>query len=279
VDSLAVLNSGNASAEYSSLWYVAALLAVFFVFGALLFALLTSTQGFVRERFRRRRNNRLMAATALLALLSGGMAAQALYTYRNLQVAEEDAFPRLHQLWLARATVVDANGDESLSLIARGNGSAFDETFKAETMQLVDRPLTDALVDDAAHGRVKFKGLLADEITRAGFAGERDAALTALRAYQQFLEVDAAVRARAAGDHEGAVALALGSAPGQLGAAFADLDAALGAAIEIDQREFDDAIARATPSEVLNLAIPLCSLGIALLALTGLQPRIAEYRS
>ena len=69
------------------------------------------------------------------------------------------------------------------------------------------------------------------------------------------------------------------SAPGQLGAAFTDLDAALGAAIDIDQREFDDAISRATPKAVLNLAIPLCSLGIALLVLSGLQPRIAEYRS
>jgi hypothetical protein len=279
VDSLATVNSSNASAEYASLWYAAALLAVFFAFGALLFALLLSTQGFVRRRFRRRRNNRLMVATALLALLSGAMAAQALYTYRNLQAAEEEAFPRLHQLWQARATVADINGNESLSLIARGNGSAFDQAFKAETLQLVDRPLTDTLVDDAARGQVHFKGLLADEIRQAGFPGEREAALKALRAYRQFLEADTAVRARAAGDHEGAVALALGSAPGQLGAAFADLDAALGAAIDIDQREFDAAIARATPSVALNLAIPLCSLGIALLAVSGLQPRIAEYRS
>jgi hypothetical protein len=279
VDALASVNSSNASAEYASFWYAAALLAVFFAFGALLFALLLSTQSFVRQRFRRRRNNRLMIATTLLALLSGAMAAQGLYTYRNVQAAEEEAFPRLHQLWQARATVADINGNESLSLIARGNGSAFDQAFKAETAQLVDRPLTDTMVDDAARGRVHFKGLLADEISQAGFAGERDAAVKALRAYQQFLQADAAVRARAAGDHEGALALALGSAPGQLGAAFADLDAALGAAIEIDQREFDDAISRATPKAALNLAIPLCALGIALLVLSGLQPRIAEYRT
>jgi len=279
VDALAAVNSSNASAGYASLWYAAALLGVFFAFGALLFALLLSTQGFVRQRFRRRRNNRLMIATALLALLWGAMAAQGLYTYRNLQAAEEEAFPRLHQLWQARATVADINGNESLSLIARGNGRAFDQAFKAETLQLVDRPLTDTLVDDAARGQVHFKGLLADEISQAGFPGEREAALKALRAYRQFLEADAAVRARAAGDHEGAVALALGSAPGQLGAAFADLDAALGAAIQIDQSEFDAAIARATPSVALNLAIPLCCLGIALLVVSGLQPRIAEYRS
>jgi hypothetical protein len=280
VDALASVNSVNASTEYASLWYVAALLAVFFAFGALLFALLVSTQGYVRRRFRRRRNKRLMVATALLLLLSGGMAAQGLYTYRNLQTAEEQAFPRLHELWQARATVADMNGNESLSLIARGNGGAFDEAFQAEVRQLVDRPLTETMVEDAARGRVHFKGLLADEINQAGFPGERAAAVAALRAYQQFLETDAAVRARAtARDHDGAVALALGSAQGQLGAAFADLDAALGAAIEVDQREFDQAIRHAMPNGALNAAIPLCALAIALLAIWGLQPRIAEYRS
>jgi hypothetical protein len=280
VDALASVNSGNAAGQYASLWYVAALLAVFFAFGALLFALLVSTQRYVRQRFRRRRNNRLVVATLLLVLLSGAMAAQGLYTYRNLQTAEEQAFPGLQKLWQSRATVADINGNESLSLIARGNGSAFDEAFKAETLQLADRPLTDAIVDDASRGQVHFKGLLADEINQAGFPGERAAAVRALRAYQQFLETDAAVRARAAtGDHDGAVALALGSSPGQLGAAFADLDAALGAAIDIDQREFDQAITQATPNVALNVAIPFCAVGIALLALWGLQPRIAEYRS
>ena len=142
---------------------------------------------------------------------------------------------------------------------------------------LVDRPLNDQLVEDASRGNVRFKGLLADEINQAAFPGERDAALKALRAYQRFLDVDAAVRARAAGDHEGAVALALGTGPGALGAAFGDLDAALAEAIGVDQRQFDEAIQRAEPSLALNLGVPLGALAIALLALWGLQPRIAEY--
>jgi hypothetical protein len=278
VDALAGVNSANASAEYSSLGFVGALLAVFFLFGALLFVLLLSTQAFLRRRFRRRRNTRLLLATALLVLLSAGMGAQALYSYRNLQLAEQEAFPRLHGLWQARALAADANGNESLSLIARGNGAAFDQAFKTETGQLVDRPLNDQLVEDASRGNVRFKGLLATEIEQAAFPGERDAALKALRAYQRFIEVDAAVRARAAGDHEGAVALALGTGPGALGAAFADLDVALAEAIGVDQRQFDEAIQKAAPSPALNLGVPLCALAIALLALWGLQPRIAEYR-
>jgi hypothetical protein len=279
VDALATVNADSADRQYASLWYVGALLAVFFVFGAILFGLLVSTQGFLRRRFRRRRNNRLLAATLLLVVLGGVVGAQAFYSYRSLQRAQEEAFPRLHQLWQARALAADANGNESLSLIARGNGKAFDDAFKAETARLVDRPLTDDMVTAAAQGHVQFKGLLADEINQASFNGERDAAVRALRAYQQFLQADAAVRQRAAGDHEAAVALALGSQRGQLGAAFADLDAALGDAIDSVQREFNAAIDAATPSPVLNVAIPLCALAIALLALSGLQPRIAEYRS
>jgi hypothetical protein len=55
------------------------------------------------------------------------------------------------------------------------------------------------------------------------------------------------------------------------------VDAALGVAIAINQREFDDAIARAAPSPLLNAAIPLGALGIVVLALSGLRPRMAEY--
>jgi hypothetical protein len=279
VDALADLNSQSMVHGNFSLWYTAAQLAVFVVFDIGLFAVLFSTQAFLRQRFRRRRNYRLLAATALLALLTAGMGLQTLSTYRNLTVAEQDAFTHLRGVWQARSLAVDANGNESLSLIARGNGGPFDAAFSAETGQLVDRRLSDGLVEEAGRGHVRFGGLLADQIVNARFPGERDAAMRALRAYQRFMEVDAAVRARAGSDHDGAVALALGSGPGQLGGPFADMDAALADAIEIDQRQFDAAIDAARPGVALDLGMSFCSLAILLLALWGLQPRIAEYRS
>src|SRR5207247_826066 len=99
----------------------------------------------------------------------------------------------------------------------------------------------------------------------ASFPGGRDAAVRALRAYQAFLTADAAVRERvSAGDRDGALALALGSQPGQLGAAFANLDGALGQAIDIDQREFDSAIVNAMPALGIELAVAPCALAIVL---------------
>jgi hypothetical protein len=98
------------------------------------------------------------------------------------------------------------------------------------------------------------------------------------RAYDQYLQIDAAVRARAASDRPGAIALALGTGPGQLGAAFRELDAALEEAISVDQSAFDDAIAGAQAGGALNVGIPMLSLAAAFLALWGLRPRLAEYR-
>jgi hypothetical protein len=278
VDALDDLNSSRLHDQEALLWVAAGTLAAFLAVAVVVVVLLLRTQSYLRRKFRRRRNTRLLAATAVAVLLPGLVAAQAASTYRSLAIAEQQAFDRLHALWQVRSLVDDANGNESLSLVARGNGAAFDEAFKAETAQLADRPLSDAMVDEAATGRPPFHGLLADEIATASFPGERDAALRALRAYGAFLTTDAAVRARvAAGDRDGAVAMALGSGTGQLGAAFASLDAALGEAIDIDQRQFDAAIAGAMPVLAVELSVGPAALAVALLALWGLRPRLAEY--
>src|SRR5262249_60992133 len=106
----------------------------------------------------------VLAATVLLIAVAGGLAVQAFYTYSNLEDAQLQAFARLQTLWRARSLAVDANGNQSLSLIARGNGARFDDAFKAETKGLVDRPVTDPLADAAAPGAVRFEGCHADRV-------------------------------------------------------------------------------------------------------------------
>ena len=277
VDALGTLNSENLDREGTSIWLAAATLAVFYLVAIVVFGVLLFMQGFLRTRFRRRQSPRVLAATILLISLAAGLAVQAFYTYRNVEDAQLQAFARLQTLWQARSLTVDANGNESLSLIARGNGGAFDEAFKAETKRLVDRPLTDQLVDAAARGDVRFKGLLADEIQMATYPDEQEAAVKALRAYQQFLQIDAVVRDQAATNYDGAVSLTLGHGPGQLGAAFADLDSWLNQAITIDQAKYNEAIAAGRPNLVMDAGVLLCASGIALLVFWGLAPRIAEY--
>jgi hypothetical protein len=280
VDALDNLNSQDLQEEDVALWFPVGGLAAFIVFAAVLFGLLAHTQRFLRRRFRRRHNLHLLAASMLLVVVTASMALQAAITYRGLGIAERQAFTRLHNLWQARSLVDDANANESLSLIARGNSAAFDAAFVLETKELADRPLTAAQVQEAASGRVASRGLLATEVVNADLPGEREAAVGALRAFRQFMAADAAVRARAAaGDHNGAVAIALGSRPGDLGTAFSRLDGALAKTIAIDQQEFDAAVAEAEPSLALRVAVPALSLAILLLVLRGLQPRINEYHA
>ena len=279
IDALDRLNNQDLGRENAQMWVAAGALAGFYLVALGVLAMLVYTQGFLRARFRRRRNPRVLAATALLIVLAGGLGVQVAVTYINLEQAQLHAFGRLHVLWQARSLAVDANGNESLSLISRGAGAAFDDAFKAEAKQLVDRPLTDSLIEAAARGDVGFNGLLADEIRDATFPGERDAAVKALRAYQQFLQIDQTVRGKSATDREGAVTLALGSGPGQLGAAFADMDTWLGEAIQIVRDRYDAAIATASPSLGLDAGVPLCAFMIAVLVFWGLSARRAEYRA
>ena len=244
-----------------------------------LLALLVHSQRFLRTRFRRRRSRPLLVATALLLLLSASFGAEAVFTAQTLVMAEGRDYNRLLNLWHIRSLVYDANGNESLSLIARGNGDAFDRTFQSNTSRLADRAMTDDLVDRAAAGDVRFRGLLADELNDSS-GGEHDAALDVLRAYRRFMGVDATVRARSQqGDHDSAARLALGAKPGQLGAAFTGLDLALGRTIASVQDQFDLAAALAEYSLLAQVALQLVTVVIVMLAYRGLKPRIDEYRA
>jgi hypothetical protein len=242
-------------------------------------ALLVHSQRFLRERFRRRRNRRLLFATGILVLLAAMITSEAIFTTQTLVMAEGQHYNRLLNLWHIRSLVYDANGNESLSLIARGNGDAFDRTFQSNTARLANRPMTDDLVTAAARGDVRFQGLLADELN-ASSGSEHDKAVAVLQAYRRFMGVDATVRARTqAGDHDSASRLALGTQPGQLGAAFAGLNTALGVTIDDAQAQFDRSVQLAEYSLIGFIALQLLTVVIVLQAYRGLKPRIDEYRA
>jgi hypothetical protein len=279
VDQLGALDAQDLSGENTTLVITVGMLLVYAGAAVALLALLLHSQRFLRERFRRRRNRRLLLATGVLLLLSATVTSEAIFTAQTLVVAEGQDYNRLLNLWRIRSLVYDANGNESLSLIARGNGDAFDRTFQSNTARLADRTMTDELLTQAASGDVRFQGLLADEINSSTGA-EHEAALDVLRSYRRFMGVDATMRARSQqGDHDSAARLALGSQPGQLGAAFAGLDVALGRTIDTAQNQFDRAVAFAEYSLLGHVALQLLTIVIVLLAYRGLKPRIDEYRA
>src|SRR2546430_10367041 len=108
IDSLDAFSSVELSRENASFWWTAAAMAVVALLAITTFGLLVSVQAFMRRRFRRRWNKRLVAATVMLLLACGWLATQSVVTYRALSTAGQQAFPRVHALWQARSLAADA---------------------------------------------------------------------------------------------------------------------------------------------------------------------------
>lgn len=310
VDTLRTLYTGDLNGANLELQVTAGMLFVYVGAALLLLLLLLKTQHFVTKRFRRRRNGRLLAATLLLFVVSGGGLLGSWTAAQSIRSGENESYIRLVNLWTARSLLYDANTNESLSLIAVGKGAQFDQDFHRETVQLVDRPLTNRMVQDARSGQVDFNGLIADELRSAATGDERDAALQALGAYQRFLEADASVRAQADAALRAQAAAAARAqaqrnakpastpAPASpppappatatttrpsvsdqtLIAAVDELDWYLGASMQVLERQFDSTMTYAQVT--LAVTAGLEGLAIIIVALTfwGVQPRIDEYR-
>jgi hypothetical protein len=257
VDTVGVLNARDLAGEDGALTFSIVVAVAFVVLAAGLLGLLAYTQLFVRRRFNRQLNDGLLAASAGVLLLGAWTGAQAAHTTLAAGTARQ-AYARMHDLWLARSLANDADGNVSLSLAAVGGGAEFDQGFTAETGQL--------------------GALLTAELRDASFPGERDAAARTLRTYWEFMSADAAVRSAVGqGDQAGAASVALGTRPGQLAVVFGELDEALGDTIAVVQARFGGAIDAAGSPLGLDVGLPCLAAAIALLALWGLQPRIAEY--
>lgn len=250
--------------------------------GALLLLALFTAQLFLVRRTRRLLNPALALATLVAA---GGLWADlraVSAANRDLRVAKEDAFESIHALWKSRAIAADMIGDQVRWLLdpaRRGEAKrAFDENVGRLTS---DADLERALSPLAAEGRPRFHGLFADELGNLTFAGEREAALDMVRAFARVLDVDRRVRAlELGGQHAQAVALALGAGDGQGHEALERFDRALGRTLEVNQREYERAIAVADGG--LRGARPVgraAAALVALLALFGVRQRLREYGS
>jgi hypothetical protein len=277
------LDRGYAAARASSSWALAGVVLA----GLALLGVLAVAQVFLTRRMRRLLNPGLAAASALaLGFLIYTIVVFNLRA-RSLKVAKEDAFQSIHDLWRARAEAYDANGDESRWLLDRARAADYQKSFDAKSARLIS-PLPEGDAHEQLLAEVQrgakpsgFKGYLADELGNITFAGEREAALSALETFRQYMAIDADIRRlERAGKHDKAVALCLGEKPGESNWAFARFDDALGKTIQINQDAFDAAVERSFRSlGVFDLAAPLAALGVAVLAFFGLLPRLREYAS
>jgi len=288
----------NLSGANVTLQITAGLLALYLGVAGLLLVLLVRTQHFVRVRFRRRRNSRLLAATLLLVIVTAGAGLGTARAAGAIKTGEDQSYPQLLRLWDARVLVYDASGNESLSLVMRGRSAQFDQAFDQDTQRLVDRPLTEGMIEAAGRGDVRFEGLLADELRQADGPAEREAAQQTLRAYQQFLDAVTSVRAQsdaAAKAQADALARAQAAARANpkappvavpppahvsdqdLVSSVSELDWYLGASMQIRQSQFDATLNMAQLILALTAGLEVLAVLIAALTFWGLQPRIDEY--
>ena len=240
--------------------------------GVLVAAVLLVTQVFVRRRMRRRLSPGLVLALALSVAFTWTLVTRFRVAREDLRVARDDAFNSIHLLWRARALAYDARGEQARWLLDRSRAGSYETGFALKSAEL----LSDTKVSprDAS-------GLLVDVLRNVTFVGEADAAMVAVRAFVDFVQLDDTLRTtERQGRHADAVELAIGTQPNQARAAFDRFDAAIQRTTAINKDAFDAVLVLADGglrrAEWLD---PAFALAIALAAWLGIRPRLREYSS
>ncbi|MFX4291057.1 hypothetical protein [Streptomyces bohaiensis] len=218
-----------------------------------------------------RRTNRvldpaLLAATAITGLLLGWLAVAHTLSAAPLATAERTGTRSLELLTEIHTESLQARGDESLALVARGAGTSFNDSYRARMATVLGPP-----------------GEPGGLVARAGAAAGDDTGRALLRTAAEHAEEwrernAAAMAAEDSGAYEEAVERVTGG-PGSTGESFDRLDAALEAALHHERQRFAAAVdtGRARLEGLPQGAFVLAG-GAAGAALLGIGRRLSEYR-
>lgn len=256
----------SASARWDSL------LVVSLGFG--LIGLLSWTQLYLNQHFRRFFNLPLAFATMLLCAFVLGISSTLATAHDHLRVAKVDAFDSVYALWKARAVARDADADQALYLLTQ-NRRDFESAYFSKMNELVNGPLSENTIANLdSRNATLIGGLLGSEAANITFSGERQAVVDTLRGFRQYQLEDAQIRQLEQGDkHAAAVDLCLKDN------AFAEFDHGLEVTLNINQREFNSAIEQGF-TNLSGMSSLTIATAIAVVALSwlGLRPRLNEYR-
>ncbi len=277
------VNYSHLDAEYTGgKWRIDIAITALILSGLGLLALMGFIQFDVCRRFHRLLNVPLLAATAVVMLYLGGVCVALMHTSDSLRTAKTDAFDSVHALWKARAIANDANGDESFYLLENGKPDVqaqYQESFFRKSNEIVAGELTEAQVGAAEQKQVTFGGMLATELKNVTFEGEQEAALSTLKGYKAYRDIDTKIRAlETAGRHREAIDLCIGTKEGESNWAFDQFDTSLGKTLEINQTQFDQEVESMFAAlRWLPYLAPFATLAIIFLTAFGLQQRLREY--
>ncbi|MEO3745717.1 hypothetical protein [Plantactinospora sp. B5E13] len=227
---------------------------------------LVLAQLYLTRRTNRLLNVGLVVSTGALVLLVGWLAVSAVAAGSYLRASRDDGSAQMNLLAEARIAGLQARADEALTLVARGNGAAFEEDFGVVMARLVGPDGTGGLLGRA-------QAAASDQTTR-------EAVGTAVLKAQAWTITHRQVRQHDdAGDYEKAVQTTVGSEGWTTAAIFTELDEVLAQAITHNGERFEREAASAgralTGADVGMVGLTLLML---IGAVFGVQRRIAEYR-
>lgn len=222
---------------------------VFLVIGTLALVVLVIAQIWLARRFRRTLNRGMLAATiVLLAAL-----VTSFFALTQLGSAVEDiqggSFAEVNAAAEARIEASDAKSNESLTLVARGSGAAFEQAWATS----------------------------ADQV---GFDLGRLGADAPAEEWDRYRQVHTEIRRLDdSGRWEDAVALATGTGEGSANTAFSAFDTAMADTLDRADQEAADQLSGRQPGLVAGAVLALLTgLAVALLGRRGVAARLREYR-
>ncbi|GET40389.1 hypothetical protein [Microseira wollei] len=284
-DELAKVNLEQLDKSYDTERFAAGR-SLFFVIisGLLLMGTLVGIQLFLNYRMRRILNPMLLAASAIAFIFLGYTIQALLASSHHLKVAKEDSFKSLHLLRQSRAIAYSANADESRYLLDTTRAAIHEQAFfnkvdkiaKLPNNQTFETLATTVLKGEKVWG---VTGLMADALNNITFEGEKNAAVATLNTFDSYFKLDKQIRQlQQSGKRDEAITLCTGYNQGQSNWAFEQFKAAHQKFLDVNQEQFDDAIAKGF-KDVQNFEIiaSVATASIALLTLFGLLPRIKEY--
>ncbi|HXA46738.1 MAG TPA: hypothetical protein VNW52_03835 [Burkholderiaceae bacterium] len=254
----------------------------FIALALVLGAVMLETQLKLYASFRRIVNPPMAIGLTVFAVSLLMFCVYAANTLSEIRLAKEDAFDSVHALSKTKAIAYTANAQESVYLLQRDKSAKALQTigFNDAAAQIYSGGIQDIAQLPTDLKSMKNQGLLGDELANITFPGEEVAAKKTLQGWLEYVHIDSQIRSlEESGKHDAAVALCIGTQAMQSDWAFENFMQGLDETLNINQVQFDSAIARAFKYAALlwMLLIPIL-LGPVIGTVVGLQLRLAEFR-
>lgn len=255
------------------------------VVGVVLITILAAIQLFLYQRMRRVLNLPLLGATAIAVIFLGYTSSAFVGATNNLKIAKVDAFNSLEALRKMRSLSYRANADESRYLLDRANAALHERSFSDKTNKILMMPNEKTSIEiiianvNQQQPTAGLTGLFSTGLNNITFVGKKEATIATLRAWNDYLKIDKQIRQLAAsGKINEAIALCVGTKPGESNYAFERYKDVHTSLMELNKKEFEKNIELGNERVANFEIIATVAIGsIAILTLFGVRPRLLEY--